>query len=333
MAASLTRGSCPLRSCPGLSSLPCSLHPLWLAFVINVEQLKSLTWVEARQHYWSHILLSWTGHEQDAGSQGPGSCLSRRPHERCVCFLHRICVSSCESHSLSRFPTLSCSSLLRLTAAMHVLPLFALCDDIAQTPVWVMQVEVFSETGCFCRHFSYARSAGDYRVDVNAVGFCFSCVNEMMLWENSYWESQWTSSSEECGWRTHLFFCSAVVFGAWETVLGKGSGILLGIFLNSLPALSWNTPCLALERLHALKSTDSGYGGCLDDLLASWKEILFAREDTVRKECLRVMWPSEWDTTMVFACAVELLKTCLSLLTQYNYVAWGSTLAWWGRER
>lgn len=68
--------------------------------------------------------------------------------------------------------------------------------------------------------------------------------------------------------KTHLFFCSAVVFGAWETMLGKGSGILLGIFLNSLPALSWNTPCLALERLHALKSTDA-QGGCLDDLLAS----------------------------------------------------------------
>lgn len=28
---------------------------------------------------------------------------------------------------------------------------------------------------------SYARSAGDYRVDVTAVGFCFSCVGELML--------------------------------------------------------------------------------------------------------------------------------------------------------
>lgn len=40
-------------------------------------------------------------------------------------------------------------------------------------------------------------------------------------------------------------------------VLGKHSGILLDIFLNPLPALSWNTPYLALERFHTLKSTDA----------------------------------------------------------------------------
>lgn len=59
-------------------------------------------------------------------------------------------------------------------------------------------------------------------------------------------------------------FCS----GIWG--LGNGSGMLLGIFLNFLPALCWNTPCLALERFHALMSTDArGIGGCFDGLLAS----------------------------------------------------------------
>lgn len=84
LAASLTRGSCPLRSCPGLSSLPRSLNPLWLAFVINVERLKSLTWVKARQRYWSCVLLSWTGHERDDGSQRAREAASLAAHRKGV---------------------------------------------------------------------------------------------------------------------------------------------------------------------------------------------------------------------------------------------------------
>lgn len=52
-----------------------------------------------------------------------------------------------------------------------------------------------------------------------------------------------------------LLCCSVWGMGSW--VLGKHSGILLDIFLNPLPALSWNTPCLALEGFHTLKSTDA----------------------------------------------------------------------------
>lgn len=71
----------------------------------------------------------------------------------------------------------------------------------------------------------------------------------------------------------HICF-SALLWYLGLGKLGKGSGILLGVFLNFLPALSWNTPCLALERFQALKSTNAE---------AVWT-ICWRRE---RRYCLR----------------------------------------------
>lgn len=76
---SLTGDRFALEVCPGLFiSLPAC--PLCTAFVINVEQLKSLTWVQARlvflRTYITFLDWSWTGCWK---SEVRGSCPSRQP--------------------------------------------------------------------------------------------------------------------------------------------------------------------------------------------------------------------------------------------------------------
>lgn len=59
----------------------------------------------------------------------------------------------------------------------------------------------------------------------------------------------------------------------WYSGLGKLCWERQWNLIRHFPELSTCSfleyPCLALERLRALKSTDSGHAGCLDDLLAS----------------------------------------------------------------